>query len=520
MRGIVRKARVGVVWKLTKQIKLLKNRKYGDDEFLRKCKKKSEKFIREIKTIKKLKDDDITKFAILNTRHLQEVLADAKTDRKTRVMSKLAFHKSLKNAIDEFRRKFPHYQLGKRQLIKSKLNKSSGMNSSHKFEKTSSEDENGRIKPQNEKDNYHENEASDGEKYSKNEKSENEISGDSDKELQLQGRNLELEKMSGDETAYIEKNEIKLSKSPDSTDTELLKPQPTIHKNSREKSSPLPASNSVKEDNKSESKRWRNSRSSPDHISCLLNKNLVDQNMEQGSSKLTVMARILQSQKLCKKSEEFNFETPEIGSNLVPVSKPKNSPPTSGKIKVVSNLASVKRLKIGESLEETDEVSENLNFSPQEREKELDTVEDSFFMSTTPGGVYKSIIIRRSNLETRADENADGLLKKSSANIRRASFNSSNHREDTSGYIKNRRVQQSDFTKNRRVYSERVEFSRNRRGTGFREDNELENNRGRDMIETKKDYEENLHPSWVARKKQQEVLKQGFQGKKIVFRDD
>ncbi|CAG5099929.1 Protein of unknown function [Cotesia congregata] len=39
----------------------------------------------------------------------------------------------------------------------------------------------------------------------------------------------------------------------------------------------------------------------------------------------------------------------------------------------------------------------------------------------------------------------------------------------------------------------------------------------------KEDKNENiaeLHPSWAARKKQQDALKQGFQGKKIVFNDD
>ncbi|KAF7998148.1 hypothetical protein HCN44_009546 [Aphidius gifuensis] len=109
MRQAVRKTRLGIIWKLTKESQRLKSRQHGDEKVIKKCKRKGGNLIKELRVLKKIKDDEISKYAITNDKSLTEVLSDPKAKLKTRILTRMAFHKILKTRIEEFKKKFPDY---------------------------------------------------------------------------------------------------------------------------------------------------------------------------------------------------------------------------------------------------------------------------------------------------------------------------------------------------------------------------------------------------------------------------
>ncbi|XP_015122313.1 serum response factor-binding protein 1-like, partial [Diachasma alloeum] len=479
MRATVRKARVGVIWKITKQAKLFKNRKHGDEKTLQKCKKKSEKLIREIKAIKSLKDDDIAKFAILNTRSLDEVLRNSKIDRKTRVMTKLAYHKVLKVAVDKFKEKFPHYQLGKRQLANNKLTESLGIKAlpcKLKIKYLGEKDQG--IKSDNANDNCNKNGNCEDDERSAEETSlvSSDYSENCDKELILSTESEE-------ETPAFEKHGIKRKKSLPSIENRKL---------------------ALK---KAENRKFGKGKMNSSSYCNSVTSNIVEETPEQIPS-----TPLKQFPKPSKNYEE-SLSKDSSNSSLTP--ELKKSPEKSRKSRPVSKLASVKRLKVGESLEEIDGISENYNLPLLEHKDELDTVEDSFFISATPEGVYKSIIVPRPNSGTAGDENSHNRFKESSSRTQR-SAHSSDRSLEISGFQKYHKVRQNDFERRRTDFSGIQGSLKDSSGIEFRRDKKFDNTKGKNMT-GKEDYSENLHPSWIARKKQQEIWKQGFQGKKTVF---
>lgn len=119
MRYDVRRSKVHMINKLSRQAKLLKNKK-GTEEQVGKNKYKAERLIKEISLIKQIKNDEVSRLALITAvEELQKIQNDTKLLLVTRSMAKLAMHKFIVASVDEFRRKHPDWQ----QLLPSLLEK-------------------------------------------------------------------------------------------------------------------------------------------------------------------------------------------------------------------------------------------------------------------------------------------------------------------------------------------------------------------------------------------------------------
>ncbi|XP_060854734.1 serum response factor-binding protein 1-like [Rhopalosiphum padi] len=131
MRHIVRKSKVHTIHKLTREAKKLKEKK-GSEEQIAKNKKKAERFINELMVIKKLNDDDVTKYALQNEVPSATILNNIDITLETRALARLAGHKFIIDKIQDFRNKYPDWkfcitdllnELGAKYKAKNKPNK-------------------------------------------------------------------------------------------------------------------------------------------------------------------------------------------------------------------------------------------------------------------------------------------------------------------------------------------------------------------------------------------------------------
>ncbi|XP_072762133.1 uncharacterized protein [Anoplolepis gracilipes] len=116
MRNTVRQARVCIVNKLIKQAKLLRNR-HGSETHQEKYKKKADKLIAEVYALKGIKDDDISKFGILNEKDLTTILQDESLSHSDHVIARVVHYKTLYRRLMQFKEKFPDC---KKYLIEGK----------------------------------------------------------------------------------------------------------------------------------------------------------------------------------------------------------------------------------------------------------------------------------------------------------------------------------------------------------------------------------------------------------------
>lgn len=107
MRQSVRQARICVINKLIREAKRLRTN--SNEKQLEKNKNKAEKLLKEVFALKRIKDDEISKFGIIKFEYLQNILQNPQTDDGTRAMVKVVRHKSLSLRIIEFQKKFPDY---------------------------------------------------------------------------------------------------------------------------------------------------------------------------------------------------------------------------------------------------------------------------------------------------------------------------------------------------------------------------------------------------------------------------
>lgn len=110
MRHIVRKSKVHTIHKLTREAKKLKEKK-GSEEQLVKNKKKADRFISELMVIKKLNDDDVTKYALQNEVPSAKILNSVDIKLETRALARLAGHKFIIDEIQKFRSKYPDWKM-------------------------------------------------------------------------------------------------------------------------------------------------------------------------------------------------------------------------------------------------------------------------------------------------------------------------------------------------------------------------------------------------------------------------
>lgn len=102
--------------KLIREAKLLRNR-HGNEAQQEKCKKKADKLIAEIYALKGIKDDDISKFGIINEKDLTTILQDESLSHSDRVIARVAHYKTLYRRLMQFKEKFPDC---KRYLVEEK----------------------------------------------------------------------------------------------------------------------------------------------------------------------------------------------------------------------------------------------------------------------------------------------------------------------------------------------------------------------------------------------------------------
>ncbi|CAL1544470.1 unnamed protein product [Lymnaea stagnalis] len=101
MRQVVKRSKVHVINKLCRHIATLKKKK-GTEEQKAKNLRKAERFLEEIDSIKKLKEDKVSKYALANTRTFADI-NKVSVSPGPRALGRLADHPLMKKVVSDFR---------------------------------------------------------------------------------------------------------------------------------------------------------------------------------------------------------------------------------------------------------------------------------------------------------------------------------------------------------------------------------------------------------------------------------
>merc|ERR1711997_479344 len=138
MRKTVVKAKIHVIRKLVKHVKDLQKKKSQNDKQKDQNERKTNRLQSELNIIKHLKKDDITKFALTNTKKvLPEINPEKDANRmdnllKQRALVRLSNSAVLYKDVENFRKKYPTWEqelakvlkvLGKKQQKKDVISK-------------------------------------------------------------------------------------------------------------------------------------------------------------------------------------------------------------------------------------------------------------------------------------------------------------------------------------------------------------------------------------------------------------
>ncbi|VDM95242.1 unnamed protein product [Thelazia callipaeda] len=104
MRKPVEKARVRLSRRLIRQMKLFQKSK------IEKKIRKKDRLVEEINSCKRIRRDDISKFALVNCKPLRKLLEKIKLSVDERILYKLACEKPVVSSVEEFRMKYPNWQ--------------------------------------------------------------------------------------------------------------------------------------------------------------------------------------------------------------------------------------------------------------------------------------------------------------------------------------------------------------------------------------------------------------------------
>ncbi|XP_012216135.1 serum response factor-binding protein 1 [Linepithema humile] len=395
LRHAVRQARICMVNKLVKEAKNLRNRN-GNEAQLEKNKRKADKLIAEVYALKTIKDDDISKFGILNERGLTEILQDQSSSHGFRITARVAYYKNLHRRIMQVRDRFPDY---KKYLTEEKKKSTKLKNKDAAKTKKSSKENSPRTRNKN-----------------------------SEKQKVKSDKNID----------YSQHNST--SEDEESCSTEL----PEAENNS-----------------------------------CKRKKSLSKDNTS------------LKKQKLTELKEDSTSEDTDVDkqSNLI---KPCN----------ITKEATVKRftelIKEEESSIDAQTTAESLN--PAGTANDQAKVVDNFFL-TEDNEDYQGSSISAST----------SYAKPHKHNTRTKSLQFSDRGKKENAKYKNN----VDLKK---YPAERSSAARPEKRTTNKITKRTNKSNPNDVSNKKENAD--VHPSWLAKRKEQEVIKQGFQGKKIVFTDD
>ncbi|XP_035725463.1 serum response factor-binding protein 1-like [Vespa mandarinia] len=186
-------------------------------------------------------------------------------------------------------------------------------------------------------------------------------------------------------------------------------------------------------------------------------------------------------------------------------------------VKVISKQATVKRFtEILQEQSSEENGSSNINNEkvPIENKSESEKKIDSFFVSGD-GDAYLSLAssTTKENNYLSEDEDNNYYNKKSKEYIDKRTFSNdrffSNIKSSEAIKGKGREKEsRHNFNRDKNLFKKQ----KNNNESSFKDTKKRNNVMNENSNENK-----NLHPSWAAKKKQQEIIKQGFQGKKIIF---
>ena len=549
MRPIVRKARVRIIRNLIREIKILKVKR-GDEKKLIKFKRRADRFLDEVEAAKKVKDDEVSNFGLVNTRSLYSILDDPTSDARTRVIAKFADFPEMQQRIAQFKEKFPDYEKflgpGKKKLARLEYEKRAEFIEEKRQKQIKEKEQKKKLKE--DKANSSE-DNSDNEMEIENEGIDKVIEEEEDEEEEEEEEQSEDEQDDNSEEMEEDCESESLKPNSKSKNTQKLKLKSESEHRSKGKAGKRKP---VESDSESDVKL-------PKQVQKRLKK-------EKSASKSKAEKR-----KPVEPESEIEEEEPDAKNSNKNVSKPsKNSkimldkiapiiaePPRKRKldtkeIKIVTKEATVKRFSELLQDEEADEQEEEIEHEISEMKKPESKTQkegvnkevDSFFVTADGSQEYLRVVvpkkIENQNLPnknpdyTNPQEERDFIRNKSERN--NSSFTSMNKFEGRSNkfrgdntWDKNNSDSKSEPRFEPRMEKRSHERNNPRDRNNFKFGPRMEKGRGIEARSVDKfsnksqkkavASDEHLHPSWAAKKKQQDALKLGFQGKKIVFDD-
>lgn len=102
MRAIVRRSKLHLINGLVKKVHKLRDKKGSEDQ-KKQNKNKADKMLEDIKIIKVLKPDYVSKYALGSTVKFEELASKASTTPEMRALARLAAHKFIMQEVDKFR---------------------------------------------------------------------------------------------------------------------------------------------------------------------------------------------------------------------------------------------------------------------------------------------------------------------------------------------------------------------------------------------------------------------------------
>ncbi|XP_020293100.1 MATH and LRR domain-containing protein PFE0570w-like [Pseudomyrmex gracilis] len=412
LRHTVRQARLCVINKLIKEARRLRN-KHGNEIQQEKYKKKADKLIDEIQTLKRIKDDDISKFGIINERELAEILQDPTSTNDIRIKARVTYYKTLHKRLTQFKDKYPDC---KKYVMEKEEKK---------------------------------------------------------KSTKLRTNNVAKTKHSSKENNSVAHNKTPRKQTVNSDQSTEERSQ----NDSRGEKACETASKEVRNKENSHKKR---------------KKSTSDESMSSNEGKV---------QKL-EKEDELQESVVDKQPNVNTIKSSVTIKPCS-----ITKEGTVKRFT---------ELLEEQETHKQEKEDAQTCAESPEVNTTERAQVVDDFFVTEDNENYKTNNRVSIQQEKSHKyNTRTKAFQSNNRtnkqdKNDTN-FDKKYSDKQSSGKKKKTITMKLKKISNEtNKGT----------NKNNSTNATDKEEDANLHPSWLAKMKEREMLKQGFQGKKIKFTDD
>ncbi|XP_014217416.1 serum response factor-binding protein 1 [Copidosoma floridanum] len=545
MRKDALQARVHVIKKLSRDAQKLRSKK-GTEAEKAKNLRKADRIAAEILAAKKVQKDEFTIFALTNSMTLEEILTDQKSEPLTKFKARIAYNKKFQQKIAGFKEKYPNYleflKPGKKKKVKLERKQKKELKKSQEV-KNSSKKDGKKVKKANEKFIDVPDKSDEEKSISENDtdcefESDNEVLDTSiaKKACKKKHNNSEVESFESLEIKKPKKSSDKLKTQENIKSAEKLD---SFKSKSLKKKQKVDVTKTISK--KAISEKYDETEKSDDN-SCENQDHEMDSiDSEEEGNKEAHPFFITGNEK--KEDVTLNKKSDLAESKKLNKKKKKMMNIT----KTISKLATVK--KFHEMLEEDDiNLQENQNDKVEDSSSLKTDVEkeaDPFFITENGKSDFLSVAPRQRKIdpeEEKANESSQFNSSASREHFNKFSkFKNNDSKFNSNPKWKNQHTfenNKSDFkwkgqqNNKSRFDSDKPYYNRkneNSHGTDKRVNFNKSNDESQHKQMSRKerrsqkvevDDTKNLHPSWEAKKKQQDALKLGFQGKKIVFGDD